>query len=634
MRGTTTLLLVVTGAALAGSGAVRAADGDLPTSTTRGAFVLAAGDKVHGFLRGGETHAMRVHLARGDVYSFSVTAQKRGDPLVMHLTMTDSDGREVNGDARVVHYGGGKRITAGPYRAPKSGTYVIELYAQTWFGGEYWGTSSVKGARRESIKLPTDGSTTAVDVAAGSTIRIRATTAISQFVIATPDARANQVSGDDPLVQSLRGTGLASSETGTYQFGAPGAKIAPTVEISKPTWKSSTVEAPRLPDDGTHAAQFDWILNGWKEQQEATLVQALRQQELEKQAAAAPPVVGGPLPVGLATSGAARGSSSLFISSELNAAGNLSAYTTPMAGGSNDPSPLPPDAPPPHVGVPGVQPQAAPDSGFTDGGIPTRMPGAIKVPFLTCQSTIGTSMFCLTAAGDGQVGGFRDTPWTRMLHKYPAEEADATLPLGAFADGGASGSVPDDEFAVKRVFNLMTMADGTCVKKGTVTTVTHMTVDGHPVRALLASGGDTTVTWTVDGKGQVDDHDFSVVGEWTMTMHSDGSSNRFPCMLSGSENFAADTTRESLNAQLQLVPVGRRWFRPTGLVTMQLDNDEFGVHQFMLENFHPNDDATPSANQDAAQFLRVETTIITTDKTTPAEGFLQNDDFDYVLTCS
>src|SRR6185436_14094336 len=80
---TSSLALVVAGAALFVTG-VRAAD---TIDGPHGSIVFAAGDRVHGYLRAGETHLLDVHLAKGDVYRFSVAADRPRDRLLMQLTL-------------------------------------------------------------------------------------------------------------------------------------------------------------------------------------------------------------------------------------------------------------------------------------------------------------------------------------------------------------------------------------------------------------------------------------------------------------------------------------------------------------------------------------------------------------------
>jgi len=109
---------------------------------------------------------LEVHLAKGDVYSFSVAAKGPNNLLVMNLTLRDPSGHEMNTDAHVKHLAGGKRITVGPFRAAASGTYTIELLGDSSREGDYYGKSKLVGSRKTRFTLPSDGTVVYVPVAA------------------------------------------------------------------------------------------------------------------------------------------------------------------------------------------------------------------------------------------------------------------------------------------------------------------------------------------------------------------------------------------------------------------------------------------------------------------------------------
>jgi hypothetical protein len=545
----TTWALVVAASAVTGTGAVRAQDAQQQTTTTRGSIVLPVGDKVHGYLRGGETHALQVHLAKGDVYSFDVNSNKRGDALLMHLELIDPSGHEITGDARVAYRRNGKRVTMGPYVAEASGTYVIELSAQSWFSGDYWGTSSVRGARKSVVHLPAGGATVDVAVAAGSTLRLRAQGVVRSFVIATPNAPTSELSGKDALVASLRGRGLAASETGTYQFGAKGAA---TIEVAKPRWKAVVVEVPTLPDDPTRLAQFDFVMNGWKEQNAAALARALEMQKL--QASAPPTVVGAPVAVGaLANSGT---TASLFLGGAIDAVGDTShIHEMPPSDGNSEESPAPPPVSPPIL-TPSLPPPSAPFEPHvlppaTEYGTPDRLNGAPSVPRIDCAKAIGTSVF------GANWTGWRDAPWYRG--GYFGFVTAGLLPLrvssGDVVSRNGVFGTPSDALATESVASVDGVApvygdesDPFVVRtfaidkpwgndvEGSIVTTSRYYVDGHQVGAMLATGGQLVVQWTVSGSGTIDGAAWTIHGAWTMSARQSPDS-RTTCAVSGEERY-------------------------------------------------------------------------------------------------
>src|SRR5205814_1079765 len=113
------------------------------------------------------------------------------------------------------------------------------------------------------VRLPADGTSVPVEVSAGSTMRLVAKGGLSSVDLSTPNAEPTTIVAGDALAASLRTKGVASAETGTYGFGAKGSV---QLEVIKPRWKAKTVFVPRLPDDPTRLAQFDFAL-GWNPRQ-------------------------------------------------------------------------------------------------------------------------------------------------------------------------------------------------------------------------------------------------------------------------------------------------------------------------------------------------------------------------------
>jgi len=623
MPRTTTFSLVIAGAALAGSGAVRAQDAAQATATTtRGSIVLPVGDKVHGFLRGGETHALLVHLARGDVYSFSVDAHKRGDPLLLHLTFVDPTGREINGDARVVHSADGRKAVVGPYRAPRSGTYSLELSAGSWFSGDYWGTSTVRGARRTIVRLPGNGRTVDVDVAAGSTIRLRSG-ALTKFTMATPNAPAAAVDGTDPLVASLRGRGLAGAETGTYSFGATGARGA-TIEIVKPTWKATLVEVPKLPDDPTRLAQFDWM-NEWKIPHVPPAMDDV----------VATPTIGAPVAVG-----ASPTTATAFLGAGIDAANagyvlNPSTYVPPPQGPADpaitppaDPATLPPEAPPD-------------SSDPTPFGTPTRMTGYPIMPLGQCSALIGKSGFFAGTAGEPV---WRDAPWTRSPGMYPQAIADAVLPIGDVLSEAGAPEYGDDSDPYVRVASHVTLQprDVFAIVEGTITVTARCYVDGHQVRGVLATGGDAVVRWTVSGSGTITDVPFKIDGDWSVTTHllplgRDANGNVRPvslgrgqqCVVEGSETLRVGTVSQTLEVRgFTFNPASDFMYDPLGTVRVVLSAPDQGIWQSFERTFKAG---VQTHLRRPVGYKAVEDATTTIDPSTDAQGIRIDDEYMYQI---
>ncbi len=640
-----TCAALAAGAALTAAGAVHAQDAQSSAatdgSTTRGSVLLPVGDKVHGHLRGGETHALQVHLAKGDVYSFSVTSQKRGDALLMHLTMLDPSGNEVNSDARVDHIAYGKRVTVGPYVAPASGTYVMELSAQSWFEGDYWGTSSVRGGRTTIVRLPGSGKLVSVDVAAGSTIRLRPGS-ITSFVMATPNGQPNSVASDAALVKSLRAGGLASGETGTYEFGATGVRGPAAVLVTKPQWTAATVDLPPLPGDPTGAGQFDFVNKAWKaiapQPQTAVAAQNMAQP------APTTTAVGAPVPVSATASStdtSAAATVSLFLGADVAAVGDIASHlhvampsdtSDPgTATPTQDPSALPFDA---SRAQPADASSAPPDTtsgSATPADAPART--VILVPQFTSElgtqqpvphTPAGTSP---TAAGtpvwpgtfplipsvdcDKWVCGpmllvdeWRDAPWAWVPRLYP---------------GSVSG------FVMPREQSFRTGSFGPALgwDAGAIVIARRYFVDGHAVDGLLATGGESSIQWTCSGTlaGSGFTGQWTIDGEWTMEMHAGGLVRS--CSLRGSERATCGGVNESLVIENLDVDRTSGSFYPVGTIKNVLEAPAAGISQTVVHTF-----GEPISDAAGDHSTPIQLTIVTVDPSTSESG----DEADVELT--
>jgi len=662
MRKPTTLALAAVGSALAGIGATRA--DDATARTTTGTIVLAAGDKAHGRLRGGETNALRVHLAKGDVYSFSVTANKRGDPLVMHLTLLDPSGAEINADARAVHYGNGKRITVGPYRAPKTGTYVIELYAQTWFSGDYWAKSAVRAARTSRVRLPADGASVPVEVSAGSTIRLRAKGDATSLELATPSGPPSTLAADDPLLASLRAAGVAIAETGTYRFGAKGAA---TIEVTKPRWRAKTIDVPALPDDPTRLAQFDFVL-GWNPR---PLPDQSRQMP---QPTVPPPAIGGPVavdaPPAATSPGAPTSAATLAVGGALNAATMFKNHTMPDATGPSDPTasppldPTPPAPPPPPDAAPPSPPPAAPPAlpffamtpenarrmGLvtTAAGTPKRMAGLPAPPYFGVAKALGSSAFA-SAWGSGNFS-LRDAPWTSYatVASYPTAAVLDLLPTYQMSvtKPNLDERGDDRDPFVRQTFRLtahLLPAAGTgtplSVELGRIVTTMRYFIDGHQAASLFAEAGDTAVEWTVSGEGAtINGNPWKLEGRWTMTMTSvadERLQNLTYGTLNGREDYVAASVAETLEVpDMVLRPIVYTfgstvgyYYDPVGTIVNTLCVPELGLKQTFERRLDP---AVPFRDMiDRVKPLKA--TTVTIDPSTPPEGVEDDSSYSWTL---
>ncbi len=631
MRRTTTFALAAAGSALVGAGGLRADDASQAATKTSGSIVLAAGDKAHGILRGGETNELRVHLAKGDVYTFSVTSQKRGDPLVMHLTLLDTDGNEANQAARVVHYAGGKKITVGPYVVPKTGTYTIQLLAQTWFDGDYFASSKLHTPRVTRVALPTDGTSVPVDVAAGSKMKLVAKSGVASVSMTTPSDQPATLASTDDLTVALRATGVSSAETGTYQFAAKGGA---TLQITRPKWQSKTVFVPRLPDDPTRLAQFDYVLN-WQPRVSAAQVQATAQPTSPPAAVGNPVAVDAPTSAAPSPSGATT--ATLFVGGAITAAATFTNHTmasdpssssdsvsasepaTPPASGSASTPPSDPATPP--VSSPDskyyIPPRPAgyaygqtPPSRTTDAGTPMLKRMSPIYVGLGCVGTLGTSAFA-GGAGYSANYGMRDGPWTDQLlsRNYPNEVVSALTPPAGVRTSILSTEHGDnsDPF-VKTTYQVsaIVFADHayTQIPWGQITTTMRYYIDGHQSATLLDTGGNTTVTWTVSGSGDSivgasgvsNQTPWTIDGSWTMVMTpvaDPAVSGVTTCSLTGTETYKAGSVSETVNVPMLTAQpilwgfgdVNRYFYDTVGTVTNTLSAPDSAVQQTFERTF-------------------------------------------------
>src|SRR5205085_1224376 len=80
-------------------------------------------------------------------------------------------------------------------------------------------------------------------------------------------------------------------------------------------------------------------------------------------------------------------------------------------------------------------------------------------------------------------------------------------------------------------------------------------IDGHQVSSLIAaSGGDSTIQWTVVGSGRMGGREFTIDGAWTLQNHGwetwpgpVGPAGKFSqCALSGEEHYRVGTLHEAI----------------------------------------------------------------------------------------
>jgi len=622
MRKTTAIALA--GAALAGSAAVHAQDAAPQERGAYGSMVLAVGDRVHGFLRGGETHALEVHLAKGDAYSFSVTSNKRGDQLLIHLTLRDPNGNEINSDARVVHYAYGKRVAVGPYVAPVTGTYVIELTGQSWFTGDYWGTSRRAGPRKTVVRLPIDGAPVAIDVAAGATLQLRAKGRVSSLDMALPDEPLDRFAADDSLVASLRAGGLASSATGTYQFAATNVHGGASIEVTRPRWRPIVVEFQALPADATSAAPVQWV-NGWR-----SLITPLPVQ---------PPVVGRPIAVDAPS--AAGAATTLFVGAGVDTAiGTLASHIDetaeappPSSGSAATPTdpPTPPAAPidppaqvvdptpqfapvpyvapppPPHItpvvptvpDVPTVQP-----SSFVDGStfaglvVPAGRRFTTVTPLVSVWCISGESVFAATTTWRS----WRWAPWGAVSSKA-VPLLPPTIVLRQDQSQRRTSGDPSDPF-VTRVFDVLVSSayfySADAPKLGSITTTTRYLVDDHAVATLVGTKGDFAVSWTISGSGAIGDVPWTLDGAWTNHSHivdprrilSDdaGYVLNAAFAIDGKETYAAGGVVETASSSgVTGSLAGNALYDLRGEFRNTLSIPAYGVYQSVVRDVLPRD---------------------------------------------
>jgi hypothetical protein len=561
------LVLTVAAAAMAlSTGYVRA---DEPPTGARGSIVIPVGDKVHGYLRGGETHVFEAHLAKGDVYSFNLAAPK-GSRLLMLVTIRDPSGHVINADAKARHIQHGRRVAIGPYRVPKTGTYSIELAGDGPYEGEYNGASKVK-AKRATYALPTGLVPLQIPVAAGATIKLNIKGDAPRIVAALPDQLASDLSGTDPFVTALRSRGLASSASATYGFSAPDSKDSQvSVSIRRPNWKAATVEFPTLPADAKLREQrLEWFA-GW---QPVPPVPAA--------STTTPVVLANPVVASDFAAGSTTGRATLFVNGRLDAAtagatAGLTALDSPPPVevkpiAATPPVSVPPQAPDPSVPLPPVvappvppivappvvpvvvQPPTTPPSVALNYNYISRINGSPLLPSFEASKAIGKSAFLLdSSAGEPR---WRNAPWTTIPLGYPKLVYDRFLPISDVyvRENPKTEFGPESDPFVRRTFTNMKPRFGLYgvgEDKGSepaqvVTTVRYF-VEGHQVSDLLIAGGDTTVVWTVEGKGHTNSgREWTIDGEWKMLLHTSPDTPT-SALLTGREHFQAGTQEETV----------------------------------------------------------------------------------------
>lgn len=636
---TKTSVLVVAGLASLVAGA-RAADQSGPV----GNVLFPVGDKVHGYLRGGETHAMQVHLAKGDVYSSTYSAKGVNDLLLMHVAVIDPAGRDVSMDARVKHFGLGKRVTVGPFRAAKSGTYSVLVSGQGLWEGAYSGKSKLHGARRSTMELPTNGSTVDVAVAAGSSIRVRSKGKVTSLVLAMPQEAAQTFGAADPILGSmLASRGLPTSESGTFRLGAVAGQSV-KVEVTKPKWKSSLVVVKALPDDPTRQASFQWILD-WVN--EATIAPTTTPTPL----ATDPPVLsapasgyggltsgtGAPVPVDSPVSHGAT--ATLFVGGALDAAGAFPLHVHPVdpvtgavavPPATTPPETTPPETTPPVTTPPATTPPAPPVFGSEDlKDVPRTVSGSgyymVGVPTMSCSQLVGRSQMFSLYSGI-YTSGMRDTPWTRStVSKYPASIVNALAPMQSLSGAyyySAAGTKTITENAdqqrgdqsdpfVRRTFQIsQSVSHQVPVPIGTITTTARYFVDDHQVDSLLAGKGEYTIKWDVSAAGS-EGAPWKVEGAWTLTMHLPDLSikgtkaSAMACILSGKETFTSGSLTETVSTDALTLHPMNYYYDVTGSLTNKLSDPAAGLTQTLTRSFLPS--TFPWANNTLDRYKPVET---------------------------
>lgn len=485
----------------------------------RGTKLVPAGDNVHGHLRGGETHVLQVHLAAGDVYSFRVVA--RGS-LVMHMSLRDPQGSEINSDAHVVHHERRRRITVGPFRAATSGTYSIELSGQSWFEGDYYGASRVRGARRFEYSLPTDGSVVTVPVAAGSSLHVKSSKPLPGLLTALPGESPVTLPGSDSFVRGLERNRVSTSETGDFQFGAPGFDGTATLEVMKPRWKRAVVEVPTLPDDPSRLERFDWIFD-WS-----------RHSELPQTWIDTPPITTEGVPTAVPTSVRDDGATTLFVGSM------VSAVEAGMPDHLHPPELVPPtDGDDPPAPTPGTVPVAF-------------VLNDPRVPVSLCARS--SSMSLLMAPSDAQFG-WRDGPWVKSRFQDAGADPLSARLLPFDIGTRNAGSMPGggDDPWVRYTADLFDGEDHAF--DGHVEITTRYFVDGHQVPYLAVTKGVSEIRWSIDASGTHHGAAWTVSGSWTLALQTDAQWAA-GCSLTGEERYRCGDATETLSIPLlQIRPV-------------------------------------------------------------------------------
>jgi hypothetical protein len=248
--------------------------------------------------------------------------------------------------------------------------------------------------------------------------------------------------------------------------------------------------------------------------------------------------------------------------------------------------------------------------------------------------------------------------WAQWGVHYPDVVTSALLPL-AFVGAGQSittmtnpissenGDDADPYFA--QTFKLA--VGGATPVDGTFVTTTRYYVDGHQVASLLATGGDTSITWTVEGSGTVNGTPWTLSGSWTILMHpvsdvksihlfhgyTDGITS---CLISGEERCVAGGVEESIEMpEMSLVPqvfslayyyppgASTYYYDPIGVVRNTLKATDIGLSQTIERSLPP---ATLLPNIiDRYKHADVKTTTV--DPTTPVEGVEDDEAFDWIL---
>ncbi len=227
-----------------------------------GTATLAAGARVVGDLGPGDLQVFKVDLQSGDTYSFAAS-QTIGSRVLLHVSFLDPTGREINRAAKVVHRADGARVTIGPWRAPATGTYEIDLAADAWEGG-YVASSALRAAGNRTYRF--GGAKKSVDVSArrGQVISLTSTSRASGVLVLSPGQTGSPTLPDAATLSALFGGGLSVGTSGTYRFVANGPG-AVSVRVSNPAKRAFAAPTlPRLPEDGSELGDSWYWNDGWR----------------------------------------------------------------------------------------------------------------------------------------------------------------------------------------------------------------------------------------------------------------------------------------------------------------------------------------------------------------------------------